>query len=98
MDPLQEFEVDGRFSIDTLISHIASLCVAEESEVCSIPKFWARYIKLPRPPNDVVYFAQVRDLNFNYCSDSSLHVYADVYQQGVDILSNKGANTSKTNN
>jgi hypothetical protein len=55
-------ELNGRFSLTTvkIVDHIAQRCVVENSTVCSIPKFYDRYIRLPRPYRDVVFFSQVK--------------------------------------
>ena len=41
-----------------LLEHIASRCTVEASSTCSGPSFWAAFINLPRPKDDVVFFSQ----------------------------------------
>lgn len=41
-----------------LLKHIASRCTVEGSSTCSGSSFWAAFINLPRPKDDVVFFSQ----------------------------------------
>lgn len=57
-------EMNGRFSLSyvKITEHIANRCMEEQSTSCSMPLFWDKFIKLNRPTEDVVYFAQVKPI------------------------------------
>ena len=38
--------------------HIASRCASEDSSTCQGYAFWNKFVKLPPPPEDIIYFAQ----------------------------------------
>lgn len=52
-----KFDLDDKPHIHVL-KNMAARCEAERSLTCTGFDFWDKFIKLPRPPHDIVFFAQ----------------------------------------